>query len=106
SAVGGQGRGRLLPTPYCLLPRSGVAHRSLRGGGLLEGEGDQTVPAGQRNQVGVDLAQGAVVAQFDQLVGRQGLQLVFRNRVVLGDLLRRGGAAVGIARREGRLPDF
>ena len=50
--------------------------------------------------MGVDLAQGAVVAQLDQLLGRQGFQLVFRDGVVFGDLLRRGGGAVGIARGE------
>ena len=33
------------------------------------GQRDQAVPADQRDQVGVDLRQGAVVAQFDELVG-------------------------------------
>uniref|UniRef100_A0A0N5A088 NAD-specific glutamate dehydrogenase n=1 Tax=Parastrongyloides trichosuri TaxID=131310 RepID=A0A0N5A088_PARTI len=51
--------------------------------------------------MGVDLAQGAVVAQFGQLLDRQGLQLVFRHGEVFGDLLRRAGRAVGVARGEG-----
>ena len=50
--------------------------------------------------MGVDLPQGAVVAQFGQLLGREGLQLVFRHGVILGDLLRRSRGAVGIARGE------
>ena len=50
--------------------------------------------------MGVDLPQGAVVAQFCQLLGGQGFQLVFRNSVIFGDLLRRGRGAVGIARGE------
>ncbi len=50
--------------------------------------------------MGVDLAQGAVVAQFSQLLDRQGLQLVFRDGVVLGQLLDGTGRAVGVARRE------
>ncbi len=48
--------------------------------------------------------QGAVVAQLDELVVRQGVQLGFRDRVVFGDqhrLSRRAG--VGVARGEGGL---
>ncbi|MNS48003.1 hypothetical protein D3C72_805600 [compost metagenome] len=56
--------------------------------------------------MGVDLAQGAVVAQFDQLVGRQGLQLVFRNGEILGQLLDRAGRTVRIARGEGGFAHF
>ena len=53
--------------------------------------------------MGIDLAEGAIVAQFSQLLGRQGLQLVFRNGEIFGDLLRRGRGAVGIARGENGL---
>ena len=48
--------------------------------------------------MGVNLAQGTIVAQFGQLLGGQGLQLVFRNREIFGDLLRLASGAVRIAR--------
>ena len=103
---GGPQRRRLTPLHHVVVPLpngGGTLGLGVRGGRLgqglaLQGERHQAIPADQRQQVGVDLAERAVVAQLDDLLAGKRVQLLFGDAEIFGDLLGLAGRAVRVDR--------